>query len=176
MQEEIVHTEEIYRGQLVQLAVHTVRLPNGRLTQRERITHPGAVGVLAIDDQQRILLVRQFRSGVQRVLYEIPAGLLEDGEAPQATAERELREETGYRPLQLEAMGGIYVAPGYTSEYIHLFLARGYEAAPLEQDSDEFVEALQVPFVEALAMVERGDIVEAKSVVALLTAARKLKL
>jgi len=174
MHEEILSTRSIYRGRVVNLDVHAVRLPDGSESQREVVRHVGAVGVVAVDADAHVLLVRQYRSGAGQIMIEIPAGLLEPGEDPAQSAIRELREETGYRPTSLEPLGGVHAAPGYTSEYIHLFYAPGYEFAPLEQDADEFVEALRVPLQEALTMVETGAITEAKSVVALLRVARRL--
>jgi ADP-ribose pyrophosphatase len=176
MREDIIATETIFDGRIVHLRVHDVRLPDGTRSKRELIHHQGAVGVVALDAEGYVLLVRQYRIGAEQVMIEIPAGLLEPDEDPLQTAVRELREETGYRPLVLEALGGIYVAPGYTSEYIHLFFAQGYEHDPLTQDEDEFVETLRVPLRQALEMVERGEIFEAKSVIALLKVARRLGL
>lgn len=176
MHEEILSTEVIFDGRIVHLRVHQVRLPDGRESVRELIEHQGAVAIVAVDESQHLLLVKQFRTGTQSVLHEIPAGLLEKGEDPQEAAIREMREETGYRPLNMESMGGIYLSPAYSTEYIHLFFARGYEIAPLEQDHDEFIEAIRVPFSEALAMIERGEILAATSVTALLKAARLLGL
>jgi ADP-ribose pyrophosphatase len=176
MREEILSTETIFDGRIVHLKVHTVRLPNGQQSKRELIHHQGAVAIVAVDDEQQILLVKQFRLGVDRVTIEIPAGILESGEDPLEAGARELREETGYRPLNIESLAGMYVAPGYTTEYIHLYYANGYEKAPLEQDADEFVEPLRIPLIEAVAMVERGEIIEGKSIVAILKVARKLGL
>ena len=176
MREDILSTENIFDGRIVHLKVHTVRLPDGSEGQRELIHHQGAAAVVAVDDERHVLLVKQFRLGADSHTIEIPAGILEPDEDPLRAVARELREETGYRPLHIEPLGGLYVAPGYTTEYIHLYYAAGYEKAPLEQDSDEFVEALRVPLREAITMVERGEIVEAKSIVALLKVARKLGL
>jgi ADP-ribose diphosphatase len=176
MKEDILSTETIFDGRIVHLRVHTVRLPDGRQSKRELIYHQGAVAIVAVDETQHVLLVKQYRIGVGRDIYEIPAGLLEENENPQDAISRELREETGYRPLNLESLGGIYVTPAYNTEYIHLFYASNYEDAPLEQDVDEFVEALRIPLPEALTMIERGEINDAKSVVALLKVARKLGL
>ena len=173
MKEEILSTEDIFNGRVVHLKVHRVKLPDGNESIREIIYHQGAAAIVAIDDEQQLLLVKQFRLGAGQVTYEIPAGLLEPGEDPQQAISRELREETGYRPLNVEAIGGIYVAPGYTTEYIHLYYASAYEYAPLEQDEDEFVEAIRIPFAQALAMIDSGEIIEAKSIVALLKVARR---
>lgn len=174
MKEEILSTETIFDGRIVHLKVHTVRLPDGNKSKREIIYHQGAVAIVAVDNQQQVLLVKQFRLGIGDVTYEIPAGLLEPDEDPLNAISRELREETGYRPLNIEAMGGVYVAPGYTTEYIHLFYADSYEYAPLEQDEDEFVEAIRIPLYNALTMIDEGLIVEGKSVVGLLKIARRL--
>lgn len=176
MKEEILSTETIFDGRIVHLRVHTVRLPDGNQSKRELIHHQGAVAIVALDTKQNVLLVKQYRMGTGSDTYEIPAGILEPDENPSEAIVRELREETGYRPLQLESLGGIYVAPGYTTEYIQLFYTSDIEEAPLEQDADEFVETLRIPLKEAIAMIERGEINEAKSVVALLKVARKLGL
>jgi len=174
MKEEILSTEDIFDGRVVHLKVHTVKLPDGNESIREIIYHQGAAAIVAVDNEQHVLLVKQFRLGAGQITYEIPAGLLEKDENPDEAISRELREETGYRPLNVRSIGGLYVAPGYTTEYIHLFYADAYELAPLEQDDDEFVEAIRVPFNEALAMIDRGEIVEAKTIVGLLKVARLL--
>lgn len=176
MKEEILSTETIFDGRVVHLKVHTVRLPDGNESKREIIYHQGAVGIVALDAEQQVLLVKQFRLGANAVTYEIPAGLLEPNEDPVDAISRELREETGYRPLNVSAIGGVFLAPGYTTEYIHLYYADDYEYAPLEQDEDEFVEALRIPFVDALKMIDNGIIIEGKSIVALLRIARRLGL
>lgn len=176
MKEEILSTETIFDGRVVHLKVHRVRLPDGNESKREIIYHQGAVAIVAIDAEQEVLLVKQFRLGANAVTYEIPAGLLETNEDPLDAISRELREETGYRPLNIESMGGVFVAPGYTTEYIHLYYAKGYEYAPLEQDADEFVEAIRLPFVDALNMIDEGIIIEAKTIIALLKVARCLGL
>jgi ADP-ribose pyrophosphatase len=172
--ETIIRAETIYEGRVIRLALLDIQLPDGRLAKREAVQHPGAVAVVALDSEQHILLVRQFRTAAERVLLEIPAGTLEPGESPTACAERELQEETGFHPGRLEPIGGIYVAPSYTSEFIHLFLATDLTASRLESDADEFIEVERVPLTEALAMIERGDIVDGKSIAGMLRVARKL--
>jgi ADP-ribose pyrophosphatase len=174
MRETIVGTQEIYLGRVVKLFLHEVELPDGKHSQREVVKHPGAVAIVALDDQRNVLLVRQFRLPAAQVLREIPAGTLEPNEDPTDCALRELQEETGFRPTKLESLGGIFVAPGYTTEYIHLFLATQLSESRLAADADEFVEVDHLPLTEALAMIERGDIMDAKSVTGLLRVARKL--
>lgn len=176
MEETIVASEQLYDGRVVHLYVHEVRLPDGTLSKREVVKHPGAVAIIAVDETQHVLLVRQFRLPAGKILWEIPAGTLEPDEDPVDCAVRELQEETGFKPGRLEALGGFYVAPGYTTEFIYLFLASDLQESQLDGDSDEFIEAQRVTFVEALAMIERGDIVDGKTVNGLLRVARRLGL
>jgi len=170
--EKVIKTQSIYEGRVVKLALLDVELPDGKHSKRELVRHPGAVAIVALDAEQNVLLVRQFRIAAGKVLCEIPAGTLEPGEAPLICAERELQEETGYRPGKIEAMGGLYVAPGYTTEYIHLFLATELHESRLDADADEFIEVDRVPLRDAVAMIERGDIVDGKSIAGLLRVAR----
>jgi ADP-ribose pyrophosphatase len=176
MQETIVDTQDIFDGRVVHLLLHKVRLPDGEYSKREVVEHPGAVAIVALDDQQNVLMVRQFRLPAGKILYEIPAGTLEDDEAPEVCASREMREETGYKPANLESLGGFYTAPGYTTEFIHLFYATGLSEARLEQDVDEFIELERMPFSKALEMIEQGEIVDGKTILGLLKVARRLKL
>jgi ADP-ribose pyrophosphatase len=176
MEETILSTEKIYDGRIIKVAVHQVNLPNGEQAKREIVQHPGAVAIVAMDAKGDVLLVRQFRLAAGRVLSEIPAGTLNVGEDPHECAVRELQEETGYKPNKLESLGGIYVAPGYTTEYIHLYLATDLVESKLAEDEDEFLQVDHVPFKEVLAMIERGEIVDAKSNVSLLRVARRMGL
>jgi len=176
MQEKILSTEKIYSGRVINVAVHDVLLPDGTRTKRELVQHPGAVAIVALAPRRKVLLVRQFRIAAGKVLSEIPAGTLRPNEPPEQCAIRELQEETGYKPGQLEALGGFYVAPGYTTEYIHLFLATDLTESHLDGDADEFIELDQVSLRTALAMIERGEIVDGKSITGLLRVARRLKL
>ncbi|MFN8528080.1 MAG: NUDIX hydrolase [Anaerolineae bacterium] len=174
MDETILHTEEIYSGKVVHLAVLDVRLQNGKTGKRELIKHAGAVAIVALDEQQNVLLVRQYRIAAGRVLTEIPAGTLNPGEPPLLCAERELQEETGYKPGKLEALGGVFPAPGYTTEFIHLFMATDLTESRLQMDDDEFIEVDRIPLRDAITMIERGEIIDAKSVSGLLKTARRL--
>lgn len=173
MKETILSTEPVFEGVFLKVYVNMVQLPDGRPAKREVIRHPGAVAVVPFDAEGKLLLVRQYRAGIDQAIIEIPAGLLEPGEDPAACAERELREETGYRPTLLVSLGGYHIAPGYTNEYIHLYVAHDLEPAPLAQDSEEFLELIRMPFDEALEMVERGEISDSKTIIALLKVARQ---
>ncbi len=172
MSEKIIATKRIYSGRIVTLDVCDVELTDGQRQIREIIRHPGAVAVVAIDDQQRVLLVRQYRSASAEVMTEIPAGLLDAGEEPLQAASRELQEETGYKPGKIESLGGLYTAPGYTAEYIHLFVATDLIESYLPADDDEFIELSRATLDEALAMIDRGEITDAKTIIGLLKYAR----
>jgi ADP-ribose pyrophosphatase len=170
----VLHTEEVFRGRVVNLSVLEVRLPDGTQSQRELVKHPGAVALVALDESNDVLLVRQYRIAAEKVMLEIPAGTLDADEPPEVCAERELQEETGYRPNKLERIGGLYAAPGYTTEFIHLFLATNLQESRLDMDDDEFIEVERVPLAEAVAMIERGEIIDGKSIAGLLWVARRL--
>lgn len=176
MIEKVLNEQSVFSGRVIKLSVLDVELQDGSESKRELVKHPGAVAVLPIDAEGNVLLVRQFRIAAGRVLTEVPAGTLNAGEDPLLCAERELQEEVGYRPGKLESLGGIFVAPGYTTEFIHLYLATDLQEARLELDADEFIEVDRVPFTQVLAMVERGEIIDGKSIVCVLRAARQLGL
>lgn len=174
MEEKIVGTTRVYDGKLVKVDKLTVQLPDEVIALREVIRHPGAVAIVPLDEDQNVLMVRQFRIAAQRQLLEIPAGTLEPNEEPDLAAVREMREETGYRPQQIQHIGGVYPAPGYTTEYIHLYYATNLVEAPLEQDSDEFIDLVRVPLSQAIEMVANGQIDDGKTVAGLLRVARLL--
>ena len=129
---------------------------------------------MPLDADGNVLLVRQYRLAADQVMLEIPAGTLEPGEDPAVCAARELQEETGYRPGKLEALSGIFAAPGYTTEFIHLFFATDLIESRLPGDADEFIEVERVPLSQAIAWVMDGTLIDGKSVSGLLKVARKL--
>lgn len=173
MYEVELENEVIYEGHVFDLHVKRVRLPDNNEAPREVIVHPGAVAVLPILPDGQIVLVRQFRSAARQVMLEIPAGTLEPNEPLLEAAAREMREETGFRPGKLEPLGGIYVTPGYSTEYIHFFLGQELTADPLDNDEDEFIEIVQISFREAIDRVLNGQIEDSKTVSCLLKAARR---
>ncbi len=166
-------SREVYRGRVVHLFVDTITLPNGHTTELEVIRHPGASAVVPFMGDGTVLLVRQYRHAAGGYLLEAPAGKLDPGEAPEACARRETEEETGYRVGRLERLGAILTTPGFTDEIIHLFA--GYDLLPgtVAREADEDMTLVRMPFAEAVAMVERGEIQDAKTMSALLLAARK---
>ncbi|HVO70094.1 MAG TPA: NUDIX hydrolase [Aggregatilineaceae bacterium] len=175
LDEKILSSEPVYLGRLVKLYVETVELPDGNRSIREIVRHPGAVAMVPLLAGGEVVLVRQFRGAADRVLLEIPAGTLEAGEDPLAAAGRELQEEAGYRPGKLDRLGGEFTAPGYTSEFIHLFLATELEPSRLARDADEFLEVVTLPLDEALRQIETGEIQDGKTIIGLLLAARKMR-
>jgi len=173
--EKVLDSKVLYEGRVVTLALQTVELPNGRTSSREIIRHRGAVAILPLHEDGRITLIRQYRLAAGDTLWEIPAGTLEPGEDPRDCAIRELQEEAGLRPGNLVRLGGVFPAPGYSSEYIHLFIATDLTPSVLQGDDDESIETVVVPLDEALAMVERGEIENAMAVIALLWVSRRLR-
>ncbi len=168
--EKLVNSEMIYDGRIVHLYADTVQLPNGHTARREVVRHSGAVAIVPIDSKGNVILVRQYRHAAGRILLEIPAGTLNKGEAPDLCAAREMQEETGYKPGYLQRIGGIFVAPGYTSEFIHLYLATGLSASRLDMDADEFIEVEHLPFEEVVRRIKAGEIVDGKTVSGVLLA------
>lgn len=160
--------EAAFRGALVKVRVDTVALPNGETAQREIVEHPGAVAVIPLTAEGRIVLVRQFRYPINQITLELPAGKLELGETPEATCLRELAEETGFTASQLEKLTEFVVAPGYSTERITLFKAKGLTPASVARDEDEFLETVEVTLDEALAMVRDGRIFDAKTMIGLM--------
>lgn len=167
--------KEIYRGRVVNLRQERVKLPNGVETTLDLMDHPGASAVVAIDDNGDVVLIRQYRHAASGYLWEIPAGTLNDGEDPDTCAERELQEEAGVVAARWSKLGYIYTAPGFCNERIWIYLARELSSAEMHRDRDEVItDVLRVPLDEALAMVDRGEIVDAKTTVGLFRAARAL--
>ncbi|MNY02032.1 ADP-ribose pyrophosphatase [compost metagenome] len=159
--------ESVYRGKLLKIRVDTVALPDGEIANREIVEHPGAVAVVPLTDDGQVVLVRQFRYPINRITLEIPAGKLEFGEEPEATCRRELAEETGLAAASLEKLTEIVVAPGYSSERLTLYKATGLTPTDAKPDGDEFIETVKLPLAEVHAMIKRGEIQDAKTIVAL---------
>ncbi len=176
--ETTVERRVVHRGRFITFRVDTIEDPQGKRHPREIVEHPGAVAVIPITGDE-VLMVRQFRTPVARVILEIPAGTLDrmpDGstEDPDVAAPRELSEETGYRAGSWRLLGRFWTAPGFTEERMHLYLATDLE--PLDDyrgpDEDEYLDLIRLPWREAIAMAERGDIEDAKTLVGLLWLAR----
>ena len=176
MAEEIVKSEFLYRGKILNVRLDQVRLTNDgrrRIFAREIVEHRGAVAIVAIDEHDRVLLVRQYRSAALRDMIEIPAGTLEPGEDPAACAVRELKEETGYSAALWEPLGKLYSSPGFCTEQMHLFLARNLTISNASPEEDESLELEAVPFESAIEKIESGEICDGKSIVGLMRVWKK---
>jgi len=166
--ENVLSTRRVYDGRIIHLRLDDVRTPGGIETLREIVEHPGAVAIVAVDGQNRVLLIRQYRHAAGRVMVEIPAGTLKPGEDPAVCAARELVEETGYTAAKLERIGGIHTSPSFCTEYIHLFLATDLTRGAALPEADEHIEVEPTPWAEVLRRMRAGEIEDAKSISALL--------
>jgi ADP-ribose diphosphatase len=166
-------TRRVYSGRVLNLDVDTVRFPDGSEGELEIIRHPGAAAVVPLADDPggpdpTVLMLRQFRHAAGGPVWEIPAGRLEPGEAPEACARRELREEAGVEPGRLQRLTTIWTTPGFTDETIHVFLATDLTAATQAREPDEFIDVVPQPLSAVLAGIERGEVCDAKTVVGIL--------
>ena len=166
--EHFVSGERVFDGKLLKVHRDVVRLPDGSQGAREYIRHPGAVAIVPLFDDGRVLLERQYRYPQRREFIEIPAGKLEPDEPHLETAKRELAEETGYAAAEWRHLGVVHTAIAYTDEAIDLYLARSLSQGQRKLDDGEFLELLTVPFAEAIAMIRDGRITDVKTVAALL--------
>ncbi len=171
-----IASKPIHQGRIIKVSVETLRYANGRQHELDFVRHPGAAAVVAVDDAQRVCVVRQYRHGIGDFLWEIPAGKLDPGEPPEVCAPRELAEETGVTAVNWIYLGVYLPAPGIFTEVIHLYLARGLTVGTPTPDVDEELELLWLPFDEALDRVRRGEWNDGKTAMALLRAQARLQL
>ncbi|MEH7381812.1 NUDIX hydrolase [Bacillus sp. JJ1533] len=165
LREKTISREVLYEGKIIDLHIEEVELPNGHTSKRELIKHPGAVAILALTDDHKIIMVQQYRKALEKIIVEIPAGKLEQGELPEATAKRELEEETGYDCETLTPLISFYTSPGFADELVHLFIAKGLKKIenPAGLDEDEFVDLVEVTLDEALDLIKEKKIYDAKT-------------
>ncbi len=172
--EKTLSSRRIFQGRVVGLRVDEVRLPSGRLTQREVVEHRGAVALVALDGEGNVLLIRHFRKPIERELLELPAGTLDPGEEPEACGRRELREETGYRAGRMEHLVSFYSSPGFLTERLEVFLAWELTWDPLPTREEEVIEVRKLPLGEALELIAAGHICDAKSIIGILLTWKRL--
>jgi len=165
LKETRVDGELAYDGNFLKVSRDRVKLPDGKITQREFIRHPGAVVILALFDDGRVLLERQYRYPNDQVFIEFPAGKIDPGEESLACAKRELEEETGYTAMDWHYVSTIHNAIAYSDEHLDLFLARGLTAGDAKLDDGEFLETFTATLPEMLEMVRRGEITDVKTVI-----------
>jgi ADP-ribose pyrophosphatase len=167
--ETMLDSRRVYDGKILNLRVDRAALPGGGEAIREVVEFRGGVAILALDNAERVMLIRQYRYAVGESLWELPAGMLEPGELPQVCAERELEEETGYRAENVEPLCRFYSTPGATNEVLHIYLATGLTPGRARPEADERIEIVPTAWEAALAMVERGEIRDGKTIIGLLT-------
>lgn len=167
--EETITTKKIFDGKIISVQVDEVKLPNGKKSYREIVKHPGAVAIIPITANGKIVFVKQYRKPLERALIEIPAGKIEPSEAPEVTAVRELEEETGYTTNELLYVTSFYTSPGFADEIIHIYLTE--KMTPLYEtvagDDDEFVELVELSLEEAKQYTKEQKIYDAKTIFAL---------
>ncbi len=174
--ETVLSEETIFQGKLLKMSLRQAQLADGRIVPREIVTTRGAVVIVPLTADNQVRLVRQFRAGVEDWMLELPAGTLEPGEDPAQAAPRELLEETGDQAAAWHNLGGFYSAPGILTEYLNLYLATDLTPGPNQLEFDEHIEILTVPWAEAMAMINRGEITDAKTIAGLMRAGLHLGL
>lgn len=165
--EKTIASQPIYDGRIIKVKVDEVLLPNGKTAKREIVNHQGAVAVIPLTDEGKMVVVRQFRKPLERSIVEIPAGKLEPGEEPLACAIRELEEETGYVARHYDHLSSFYTSPGFADELLHVYVATGLTKGESRPDEDEFVDMMELTLEEVREWHRSGEIKDAKTVVAL---------
>jgi len=168
MKFRVVAEREIYQARIIRLVAKDLVLPTGRRTTFTIVEHPGAVAIVPVHANGDIVLLKQFRPSIGEEIFEIPAGTIEKGEAPLATAKREIIEETGFKARSWTKIAEFYTAPGFCTEFMHVYLARGLTPAEAEGDEDEILKPVRVALDTALKMIRAKKIRDAKSIAGLL--------
>lgn len=173
-EEKTVSSKEIYKGRIITVKVEEVEMPDGKLASREIVKHPDGVGVVALTDDNKIIMVKQYRKPLDESIYEIPAGKMDNGEEHKICGIRELEEETGYKAEKFEYLGFIYPSPGFTDEVTHIYLATGLYQGQAHLDPDEFLDTVKIPLDEVVERIMNNEISDAKTVVGVLKAIKRL--
>lgn len=165
--ERTIKSEKVYSGKILSVKLSTVELPDQKYSKREIVLHDNAVAVVAIHDD-KILLVKQYRISVDKIIYEVPAGMIEHDENPKDAALRELEEETGYRAKSIEYLTEFYSTPGFCTEKLSIFYAKDLEFVGQNLDEGENLEVVEMPLEEAMSMIESGEIMDGKTISSIL--------
>jgi ADP-ribose pyrophosphatase len=170
LKETKISSEEIFKGEIIKLNFDRVKLPDGKITTREKVSHPGAVAIVPLDKNGNIYFVKQFRYPVNKVLLEIPAGKIDRNENPLNSAKRELREEIGAAGGRLIHLTTFYSSPGFCNEIMHIYLAMDFIKKENNLEADEFLEVIELRIEDALAYIKSGKIKDAKTIIGVLFA------
>ena len=170
VKEKTISSDRIYTGKVISLKVDTVEVDNKGYKKREIVEHPGAVAIVAITEDNKVVLVKQFRKPIEQVIWELPAGKLEIGESPKECAIRELKEETGYSAKNLKLLHKFFTSAGFSNQKIYIFLATGLTKGEPDFDDDEFIEKYEIDINEAQNMVIKNEIEDAKTSIGILLA------
>lgn len=173
--EKTITSEKKFEGRIFDVRIESVELPEGKQGYREIVDHPGGVGIVAITDYNKILMVKQFRKAIEKEILEIPAGKLEKGEDPIECGKRELEEETGYRAGEFIPLGYIYPSPGFANEVTHLYLAWGLEKGNTNPDEDEYLDILEISTEEIYSAIINNEISDAKTIIGFFKAMEYIK-
>lgn len=172
--EKIITSKNVYDGRIVKLDINEVELPNGQIAKREVVSHKPGVSIVAIDDKNNFIFVKQFRSGIGDELIEIPAGLVENGENPKSAARRELQEEIGYDCSNLELLCSFYPSPGFCNEVTYIYLTTNLIKSSLPKDEDEFIELIRIPMAEIKSLYNKEYTVDGKTILGITLALNRL--
>jgi len=175
METKVLKKTLLHQARVFKLIRENITLPNGTTVDLDIIRHPGAAAMVALKDEKSLVMVRQYRHAVGGYIWEIPAGTLDPGESPRECAKRELIEETGYSAEHWQELGAIIPVPGYSDEKIHIFLATDLRAAHQDLDPDEILDVREVPFEKAFEMIEKGEIIDSKTISSLFLAKKRLQ-
>lgn len=170
VEEKTISSDRIYTGKVISVKVDTVEVENKGYQKREIVEHCGAVGIVAINEKNEVILIKQFRKPIEKVIWEIPAGKLEPGENPKECAIRELKEETGYEAQNLRLIHKFYTSAGFSNQKIYIYLATGLKPGENKLDDDESLEMYSISLDEAHSMIAKNEIEDAKTAIGILLA------
>ena len=168
MEEKLIESRTIFQGRAVSLRIDRIKKKSGKETTREIVWHPDCVAVVVLDGEGNVILERQFRRPAGKLLLEIPAGGIEQGEEPDDAVRRELQEEIGYLPGKVTRVGGFYSTPGYCTEYLYLYLAEDLKPSRLTAEDTDEIEVVRVPLGDVKGLINSGQVCDAKSIAGLL--------
>jgi len=174
MEFKTIGSQTVYQGLVFNVHKDQVRLPDGRKAILDIVKHRPAVTIIPVDDDGNIWFIQQYRHPAGEILLEFPAGVMETGETPEVSAQRELREEIGMAAGEMISIGGFYLAPGYSTEYMHIYLAKNLYEAPLPADENEFIRIKKIPQEQVARLAYNGQIKDAKSIAAIFLASQHL--